>query len=41
MEALTKNDNPKISLEFNAAVGDSFGVKIVWRDVSITENFRL
>lgn len=41
MEALTKNDNPKISLEFNAAIGDSFGVKIVWRDVSVTENFRL
>ncbi|MFZ1029900.1 MAG: DUF1822 family protein [Limnoraphis robusta] len=41
MEALTKNDNPKISLEFNAALGDSFGVKIVWRDVSVTEKFRL
>ncbi|MEA5495901.1 DUF1822 family protein [Limnoraphis robusta Tam1] len=41
MEALTKNDNQKISLEFNAAVGDSFGVKIVWRDITVTENFML
>ncbi|EAW36443.1 hypothetical protein L8106_23980 [Lyngbya sp. PCC 8106] len=41
MEALTKNDNPKISLEFNASVGDSFGVKIVWKDITITENFML
>ncbi|MBD2681533.1 DUF1822 family protein [Nostoc paludosum FACHB-159] len=39
MEAKAKNDNKKISLEFNAAVGDNFSVKIVLGDVSVIENF--
>ncbi|WP_263420151.1 DUF1822 family protein [Tolypothrix sp. PCC 7601] len=39
MEAKAKNDNKKISLEFNADVGDNFSVKIVLGDVSVIENF--
>ncbi|MBW4605676.1 MAG: DUF1822 family protein [Hassallia sp. WJT32-NPBG1] len=39
MEAKAKNDNKKIALEFNAAVGDNFSVKIALGDVSVIENF--
>jgi Protein of unknown function (DUF1822) len=39
MEAKAKNDNKKISLEFNAAVGDNFSVKIALGDISVIENF--
>jgi hypothetical protein len=39
MEAKTKNDNKKIALEFNAAVGDNFSVKIALGDISVIENF--
>jgi hypothetical protein len=39
MEAKSKNDNKKISLEFNAAVGDNFSVKIALGDISVIENF--
>ncbi|MDB9305318.1 DUF1822 family protein [Nodularia spumigena CS-591/12] len=39
MEAKAKNDNKKISLEFNAAVGDNFSVKIALEDISVIENF--
>lgn len=39
MEAKAKNDNKKISLEFNATVGDNFSVKIALEDVSVIENF--
>ena len=39
MEAKAKNDNKKISLEFNAIVGDNFSVKIALEDISVIENF--
>lgn len=39
MEAKAKNDNKKISLEFNASVGDNFSVKIALGDISVVENF--
>jgi hypothetical protein len=39
MEAKAKNDNKRIVLEFNAAVGDNFSVKIALEDVSVIENF--
>ncbi|MGF1674429.1 MAG: DUF1822 family protein [Rivularia sp. (in: cyanobacteria)] len=39
MEAKAKNDNKKIGLEFNAAVGDNFSVKVALRDISVIENF--
>lgn len=39
MEAKAKKDNKKIGLEFNAAVGDNFSVKIALGDISVTENF--
>lgn len=39
MEAKAKKDNKKITLEFNATVGDNFSVKIDLADVSIIENF--
>jgi len=39
MEAKSKNDNKKISLEFDAGVGDNFSVKIGLGDVSVIENF--
>lgn len=39
MEAQAKKDNKKIGLEFNAAVGDNFSVKIALGDISVIENF--
>ncbi|NMF63768.1 hypothetical protein DP113_29280 [Brasilonema octagenarum UFV-E1] len=39
MEAKAKNDNKKIALEFNAAVGDNFSVNIALENVSVVENF--
>ncbi|MEH2062930.1 MAG: DUF1822 family protein [Nostoc sp.] len=39
MEAQAKKDNKKIALEFNAAVGDNFSVKIALGDISVIENF--
>jgi Protein of unknown function (DUF1822) len=39
MEAKAKNDNKKIALEFNAAVGDNFSIKIALGDISVIENF--
>jgi hypothetical protein len=39
MEAKAKNNNKKIALEFNAAVGDNFSVKIALEDISVIENF--
>ncbi|MBW4430934.1 MAG: DUF1822 family protein [Pelatocladus maniniholoensis HA4357-MV3] len=39
MEAKAKNDNKRIVLEFNAAVGDNFSVKIALGDVSVIDNF--
>ncbi len=41
MKAIAKNDNKKIELEFTAATGDSFSIKIALGDVSVTENFIL
>lgn len=39
LEAKAKNDNKKIELEFSAAVGDNFSVKIALGDISVIENF--
>ena len=41
MEAKAQNDNRKIELEFSAAVGDSFSIKVALGDVSVTEKFIL
>ena len=34
-------ENKKIELEFSAAVGDNFSIKVALGDVSVTENFML
>ncbi|BAY26641.1 hypothetical protein NIES2100_64570 [Calothrix sp. NIES-2100] len=39
MEAKAQKEHKKITLEFNATVGDNFSVKIALADVSIIENF--
>ncbi|MBW4598386.1 MAG: DUF1822 family protein [Calothrix sp. FI2-JRJ7] len=39
MEAIAKNDNKKIELEFSVSVGDTFSVKIDLGDISVIENF--
>ena len=41
MEAKAKTENKKIELEFSAAVGDNFSIKVALGDVSVTENFML
>lgn len=41
MEAQTRNSNKNIQLEFSCEVGERFSVKLVLRDISITENFAI
>ena len=41
MQAKAQQDNRKIELEFTAAIGDRFSIKIALGDVSVTDNFML